>query len=416
MSQFVEKVLALVGGSEYRPLTLKAMGRRLELDPEDYAEFRAAVKGLVKEGRLELAKDKRISAPAAGKGTIIGIFRCSAKGFGFVRPHMAGGRDEPIYIPADDSRDASTGDEVVVKITKRHRASGKSPEGRIVQILARASPVFVGSYFEQSGAGYVKVDGTTVHAPIYVGDPGAKGAKPGDKVALEMVRYPTPFLEGEGVITEILGARGQPGVDTLAIIRAFNIPDIFDDEALDEAREQAKLFSEDEIGDRLDLRSELTVTIDPATARDFDDAISVTRDERGYWSLDVHIADVAHFVRPNSDLDRTARHRGTSVYLPDRVIPMLPEVISNSLASLQAGRMRYTLSARLEFNAEGIRTGRSFARSAIRVDHRFSYEQAMEVMKTTDSPHEGVSPEVAAMLVRWDPLESTCRHASLSIL
>ena len=122
-------------------------------------------------------------------------------------------------------------------------------EGRIVEVLARASGMFVGTYFEEGGAGFVKIDGTTFHEPIYVGDPGAKGARPGDKVALEMVRYPTPYLEGEGVITEILGQRGQPGVDTLTVIRAFNIPDTFDDEVLDEAREQAKLFDEAEIGD-----------------------------------------------------------------------------------------------------------------------------------------------------------------------
>src|SRR5262249_50705147 len=151
-------------------------------------------------------------------------------------------------------------------------------------------------------------------------------------VALEIARYPTPGREGEGVITEVLGPRGQPGVDTLSIIRAYNIPDTFDDETLQEARELAKAFDETQIGNRLDLRDVLTVTIDPKDARDFDDAISLSRDDRGFWQLGVHIADVGHFVRAGSELDRTARKRGTSVYLPDRVIPMLPEVLSNSLA------------------------------------------------------------------------------------
>ena len=169
-----------------------------------------------------------------------------------------------------------------------------------------------------------------------------------------MVRYPTPYLEGEGVITEILGQRGQPGVDTLTIIRAFNIPDTFDEDVLDEAREQARAVRRSARSARGSTSAtSLTVTIDPATARDFDDAISLSRDERGHWSLGVHIADVSHFVRAGSALDRAARHRGTSVYLPDRVIPMLPEILSNSLASLQAGRTRYTVSALLEFNARG---------------------------------------------------------------
>src|SRR3954453_13322145 len=344
MAEHGDRVLKLVGEPDYKPITLKAMSRRLKVEVDDYAEFRSAVKALVKDGKLEVARDKTPKQPAR-TGAIIGLFRRSSKGFGFVRPHTATARDDQIYIPPDAAGDASSGDEVVVKVTKRPKRAGMNVEGRIVQIVARASGLFVGTYFEDGGASYVKIDGTTFHAPIYVGDPGAKGARPGDKVALEIVRYPTPYEEGEGVITELLGKRGAPGVDTLSIIRAFNIPDTFDEAVLDEAREQAKLFAETEIGDRLDLRDVLTVTIDPATARDFDDAISLSRDEKGYWSLGVHIADVSHFVRPGSPLDDTARRRGTSVYLPDLVIPMLPEILSNSLASLQAQRLRYAISA-----------------------------------------------------------------------
>jgi ribonuclease R len=394
---FVGQVLKLVAEPEYRPMTIKAMSRRFEVRPDEYGEFRNSVKALIRQGRLVCAKDKTLSQPAT-HGTIVGLFRRSSKGFGFVRPHTSAVKTDQIYIPPDAGRDASSGDEVVVKITKRHGRAGMNPEGRVVQILERASGIFVGTYFEQSGRGFVKVDGTTIHEPVYVGDPGAKGAKPGDKVALDMVRYPSAWLEGEGVITEILGPRGQPGVDTLSIIRAFGIPDSFDEETLQEAREQARLFSEAETGDRLDVRDVLTVTIDPAAARDFDDAITLERDERGYWNLGVHIADVAHFVPAGSALDRTARQRGTSVYLPDRVIPMLPEVLSNSLASLQAGRVRYTVSALLQFNSEGIRTDHRFARSVIRVDRRFSYEEAIEVMRNPADPPPGISAELGGLL------------------
>jgi ribonuclease R len=397
MAEFAARILKLVSEPDYKPITLKAMSRRFEVDPDDYAEFRATVKGLVKEGKLDLAKDKKLRRPEQA-GLIVGLFRRSSKGFGFVRPHTAAARSEPIYIPPEAGGDASSGDEVAVKITKRSRRPGMNDEGRIVQILARASAMFVGTYFEEAGAGFVRIDGTNFQDPIDVGDPGAKGAKPGDKVAVEIVRYPTPFLEGEGVITEILGRRGQPGVDTLTVIRAFNIPDTFDEGVLDEAREQARIFDEAEIGNRADLRDLLTVTIDPATARDFDDAISLSRDDQGFWSLAVHIADVSHFVRAGSGLDRTARDRGTSVYLPDRVIPMLPEILSNSLASLQAGRTRYTVSAFLEFSAEGILVSKRFARSAIRADHRFSYEDAFTVMKAPEAAHPGVNPAVARML------------------
>lgn len=397
MSDYAERVLKLVAEPDYRPLTLKAIGRRFKVGVEEYAEFRAAVKTLVKQGQLDVAKDKTLRKPDLS-GTVIGLFRRTAKGFGFVRPHKAAEKSDQIYIPADYGRDASSGDEVVVKITKRPKTPGMNPEGRVIQVLARASGAFVGTYFEDSGAGFVKIDGTTFHSPIYVGDPGAKGAKPGDKVALEMVRYPSPYQEGEGVITEILGPRGQPGVDTLSIIRAFNIPDVFDEDVLDDARHQARQFKEEHVEGRLDLRDVLTVTIDPATARDFDDAISLSRDENGHWSLGVHIADVSHFVRTGSALDRSARQRGTSVYLPDRVIPMLPEVLSNSLASLQAGHVRYTVSALLELNPEGIVTDRKFARSAIRVDHRFTYEEAYAVMKQPEA--STLAPELVSLLRR----------------
>ncbi len=399
MAEFAERVVALVAEASYRPITLKAMSRRLDVQPDDYAEFRGAVKDLIREGKLHLARDKTISRPDQS-GMIVGLFRRSAKGFGFVRPHGAGRGVDQVYIPIEATRDASNGDEVSVKITRPAKRGGLSAEGRIVLVLARAAEVFVGSYFEAGDTSFVKVDGTTFREPISVGDPGAKGARPGDKVAIEIVRYPTANRDGEGVIVEILGQRGQPGVDTLSVIRAFNIPDTFEAAALEEAREQAHLFDEAQIGTRLDLRDLPTVTIDPATARDFDDAISLSRDEQGHWSLAVHIADVAHFVRAGSPLDRVARARGTSVYLPDRVIPMLPEILSNSLASLQAGRTRYTMSALLEFNPEGILTAKRFARSAIRVDHRFSYEQALPVMKDPTLAHSGVAPEIAGMLGR----------------
>lgn len=399
MSEFADKVLGVVGRADYKAQTLKALAKRLEIGAEEYSGFRSAVKTLIREGRLELGKDKSLRKPGA-EGALIGLFRRSAKGFGFVRLKNARDKADQIFIPANASKDASSGDEVVVKITKRPKGPGTSAEGRIIQVLARASGLFVGTYYEREEGGFVKVDGTTFSDAVYVGDPGAKGAKPGDKVAIEIVRYPTPFQAGEGVISEVLGARGQPGVDTLSVIRAFSIPDVFDDATLDEAREQARHFSEDDVKGRVDLREVLTVTIDPATARDFDDAISLSRDEQGFWSLGVHIADVSHFVQPGSNLDQTARLRGTSVYLPDRVIPMLPEVLSNSLASLQAGRTRYTMSALIEFNAEGVRTDAKFARTAIRVDHRFSYEQAFAVMQNPGSAHEGVRLEVAALLDR----------------
>jgi ribonuclease R len=402
---YESRVLGAVSRPDYQPLTVKALFRSFKLPADEYTEFRKAAKRLVRQGTLALNKDKTLEKPAAAatkgaKGAIIGTFRRTSKGFGFVRPLGATDRADHIFIPIKDSGDASTGDEVAVKITRKARTPGMNHQGKILQVVERSSGVFVGTYEERDGFGVVRVDKTTFHEPIFVGDPGAKGARPGDKVVIEMVRFPSAELEGEGVITEVLGPRGQPGVDTLMVLRAYNIPDEFDDEVLHEARSKAREFDEEDVEGRFDLRDELTVTIDPATARDFDDAITLKRDGRGYWELGVHIADVSHFVPPNSELDRVARQRGNSVYLPDRVVPMLPEILSNSLASLQQGKTRYTVSALLEFNEDGVRTNARFVRSAIRVDQRFSYEQAYEAMMNPDRQVEGVSTEVHAQLRR----------------
>ncbi len=409
MEDFARRVLALLAEPDYQPITLKAIGRKFKLDEEQYPVFRDEVKQLIRSGQIDLAKDKSLRKGSA-PGMIVGTFRRSAKGFGFVRPEKSQARHEQIYIAPEASRDASSGDEVLVRVVKKARGQGINAEGRIVKIVSRAVGQFVGTYFERGDAGMVKIDGTTFTDPVYVGDPGAKGARPGDKVAIEMVRYPSPSQEGEGVITEVLGARGQPGVDTLSIVRAFGIPDAFGDDVLIDAREQAKLFQEDNVADREDLRDSLTVTIDPVTARDFDDAITLTRDEKGYYTLGVHIADVSHFVRPGTSLDREARERGTSVYLPDKVIPMLPEVISNSLASLQAGHNRYTVSAIMEFTDEGILTSKRFARSVIRVDQRFSYEQVIAVLPTPGLVPEGATPEIRELLDRMQTLAMILRR------
>lgn len=409
MSDHAEEVLKLVSEPSYKPKTLKALSRSLHVEPGDYPNFRNEVKRLIREGKLEIAADKTLSKPDL-TGLIVGLFKRSSKGFGFVRPHGLHARDDQIYISPEGAGDASSGDEVAVKLVKRPRKPGMNVEGRIVQVVARASAAFVGTYREEGNAGLVQVDGTTFPDPIYVGDPGAKGARPGDKVAIEIVRYPTPYMEGEGVVTEILGKRGEPGVDTLTVIRAFNLPDVFDDAVLEDAREQARRFKEDDLEGRVDLRDLLTVTIDPATARDFDDAISLSRDEKGFWTLGVHIADVSHFVRRGSDLDDAARNRGTSVYLPDRVLPMIPEIISNSLASLQVGHVRYTMSAFLEFDPEGVPVGRRFEKSAIRVDHRFSYEEAFAVMKAPEDAPEDLAPEIVSMVVNMLELAMILRR------
>jgi ribonuclease R len=333
-------------------------------------------------GPGQLHSESRAQRDTARRKFVVGTFRRNAGGFGFVRPEgtlPSEGRDADVFVPAAATGDASSGDTVRIRLSKKRGRMGK-PEGEIVDIVQRATNRFVGVYYEEVGVGMVQIDGRLFSNPIVVGDPGAKGVQTDDKVVIEMVRYPSHSRHGEGVIVEVLGKRGTPGIDTASIIREFDLPGEFAEDALDEARRQAERFDEQIAPTPLgvvrhDLTAETIITIDPVTARDFDDAISLSRLDNGHWLLGVHIADVSHFVQPKTPLDREAHERATSVYLPDRVIPMLPEIISNNLASLQPERVRYALTARIEFSAAGLRIATDVIKSAIKSCRRFTYEE-----------------------------------------
>lgn len=382
-TELQRRILELVERPGCAPLKSRQIAQRLQNLGAGPAEVKQAVKRLVQQGRLVYGPGRVVCRPTTGGPTgnrLVGIFHRTSKGYGFVRPAglpPAPGEDrrsQDIYIPAHWTADASTGDLVLVQLKRTH-GGPQGLRGQIIEVVERETYRFVGTYFEAAGAGYVQVDGTLFNQPIYVGDAGAKDAATDDKVVIEMVRFPSPTHDGEGVITEVLGPRGKPGVDTLSIIRQFNLADAFPEDARQEARQQAEQFDESIPPQRRDLTEQTVVTIDPADARDFDDAIALERADNGHWVLWVHIADVAHFVRPRSALDREARARATSVYLPDRVLPMLPEVISNSLASLQPRKVRYTKSVRLEFTPEGICVDKQFCAAAIRSKRRLNYDE-----------------------------------------
>jgi ribonuclease R len=414
MPDLEEQILAVLAKKNYQPLKPKALARKLNVPTSAYAEFRRALRGLLKQQRLELGKNHTIM-PLQPHGTVTGVYRANPSGFGFVRPHPLEGKAGPdIYIASGKALDAATGDEVLVRILCKPNRSDLGPRGEILRIQARATHQFVGTYFEREGEGYVRVDGTVFSHSVFVGDPGAKGARPEDKVVFEMLRFPGPEERGEGVITEILGPRGKPGVDTLSIIRGFGLPDRFGEDALEEARQAAAGFDERDLDGREDLTREVIVTIDPVEARDFDDAVSLVQDAHTkHWLLGVHIADVAHFAPPGGPLDREARTRGTSVYLPQRVLPMFPEIISNSLASLQEGKVRFTKSAFIDFTPTGQKTGTRFANAAIRVRRRFSYEQVAAILADEKRQGGQLEPEVLGLLLRMRDLAMILRRRRL---
>ena len=422
-------VISYTSNPAYRACKPSVIAERLGLAGDAAAQLKKTVKKMVRAGELEFgpshlvlpidpdhpSRENLAPKPKEKKKTdskyLLGTFRRVSSGDGFLRPEgtpAAAGKDHDIYVNARNAGDAASGDTVRIVLSSRSGPKGK-PEGKVTDVVERATNQFVGSYFESGGMGMVRVDGKLFGEPIYVGDPGAKGAREDDKVVIEMVRFPSHAHDGEGVITNILGGQGEPGVDTMAIKYEFNLPGEFPEEVLEDSRKQAEKFDAEKLEeDRRDLREEVIITIDPETARDFDDAISLRRIENDHWELGVHIADVSHFVQPKSPLDQEAYDRATSVYLPDEVIPMLPEIISNNLASLQPDRVRYAMTAKIEFSPEGIPIGCEVFKSAIKSRRRFTYEEVdvylneKELVKSKKKAKESVAetltPEVDQLL------------------
>ena len=420
-------ILRHVNDPNYRPAKPKVIAKKLGLEGDDVTRVKRSIKTLVKEGKLAYGPSHLVcpiaeshpaskvgQAPARNKTPkhLVGTFRRTDGGYGFVRPESVNasvGRDADIYVPANSAGDAANGDTVRIRLSTKRGRMGKL-EGRIIDIVERATSRFVGAYFVEGGMGWVQIDGKVFTNPVYVGDPGAKGAQPDDKVVVDMVRFPSHVRDGEGVIVEILGQRGQPGVDTLSIIHEYCLPGEFDEDAIENSRKQAEKFDEAIPQTRQDLTSETVITIDPATARDFDDAISLTRQENGHWQLGVHIADVSHFVRSKSALDREAKDRATSVYLPDQVIPMLPEIISNNLASLQPDKVRYAMTAKIEFSPEGQHIATDVFKSAIRSCRRFTYEEVDEYLADRAGWKKKLTAAVHELLGDMHELAMILRH------
>ncbi len=378
-SELEEDIVRHVHREDYRPVKPRVIAKQLNLPIEQIRNVRRAVKRLTRASKLQYGANHLVY-PKTGKkqNELIGRFSRAAQGYGFVRPQgtpQGVGRGKDVYVPQSKTRDAADGDTVLVRVQPSKHRGEEGSRGEILKIVERRTQRFVGTYFEKRGVAFVQIDGRIFDDAVSLGDPGAKNAKPKDKVVIEMVKFPAKGRPGEAVIIEVLGAHNQPGVDTLTIIREFALPEAFPESALEESRRQAEQFDESLKDGRRDFTSATVITIDPRDARDFDDAISLEKLENGNWRLGVHIADVAHFVPPGTPLDDEARERATSIYLPDRVIPMLPEVISNNLASLQPHKVRYAKSALMEMTPDGGPLHTELCSTAIRSDHRFTYEE-----------------------------------------
>lgn len=410
------RVLAYISREGYQPVKPRVIAKKLNLDADGTVALRRLLKRLVREGKLAYGAKHLVRKAEAVKPVdqrVTGKIKRTSRGHGYVRPDANSvrlGVTTDIYIPRSQMKDAADGDRVAVKLLKGHEPGRSEPLGQVMQVLDRRTAQFVGSYITIEEEGFVRIDGNQFPDPIHVGDPGAKRVKIGDKVVVEMLRFPSNQSEGAAVITEVLGRPDAVGVDTKMIVAEFELPTDFTEEVLEQSREMAKEFNESIVAPRVDLTQETIITIDPATARDFDDAISLVRIEKGHWKLGVHIADVAHFVRPNTPLDNEAYRRGNSVYLPDLVIPMLPELISNGLASLQPEQVRYTLTAWIEFDPEGVPIGAELCESAIKSCRRFTYEEIDEFLADPESWRSKLTEHVHRLLTDMHELAMILRR------
>ncbi len=440
MPDYLAPLRAYFAHPEAVAVRVKDLQKLLKVKQSQAVPFAAAVEQLVIAGEIRRGKNGTVyksdfvPTKTQQTATIEGTLKRTASGAGYFRPAAAAAPDitneddveiandepaEAIYIAANHLGGGLTGDTVRIEVLQRQRPGGQLC-GRVVEVVKRKRTTFVGVYHEQHKRGFVTLDGAVVDYPIGVGDPGAKGARPNDKVVIEMLRFPSPGEPAEGVITQVLGPRGAPGVDCLSIIHEFDLPDAFPEAVLEDARQQAQQFNEHELGDRVDLTRETIVTIDPIDARDFDDAISLEQHPDGSWRLGVHIADVAHFVQPGSPLDREALNRGNSVYLPDRVLPMLPEILSNALSSLQQDHVRFTKTAFIEFTPDGIPTHCDLENTAIKVTRRFAYEEVMPIIADPEAYAGKVNAKVLALLLKMHTLAMILRkrrfeHGALNL-
>lgn len=372
-----ERILAYMESEGYVPIKRRDMRAMLSVPQEDREKFESLINELIAEGRVFETKKGKLALPKdlqMATGTFIG----HARGFGFVTPD-AGGED--IFIPASETMGAMQKDRVLYKML--HKAEkGKKADGVIVRILERGQQRIVGTFEAGSkGYGFVVADDKKIAKDIFISRENTKGAVTGHKVVVEITDYGEDRRNPEGKVIEILGHINDPGVDILSVIRRYELAVEFPEEVYAEIEHLGTEVAEADKKGREDLRDLLTITIDGADAKDLDDAVSLKRLGNGNFELGVHIADVSHYVRENTALDKEAYARGTSVYLVDRVIPMLPHKLSNGICSLNPHVDRLALSCLMEVNGRGEVVSHRILESIINSDYRMTYTAVREILE-----------------------------------
>ncbi|WP_442596138.1 ribonuclease R [Neobacillus sp. D3-1R] len=376
----IDRLLRHMKDETYKPLTVQELEQAFGI--EDSADFKDFVKALVimeERGLVVRTRSNRYGLPEK-MNLIRGKLTGHAKGFAFVIPDEPGMDD--IFIPPTETNNAMHGDIVLARISSE--TSGQRREGSIVRILERGIKQIVGTYVESKNFGFVIPDDKKFASDVFIPKAASKGAVEGHKVVVHLTSYPEGRKSAEGEVTEILGHKNDPGVDILSVIHKHGLPGPFPEDAIEHANNTPGEIDPSEIKNRRDLRNEVIVTIDGADAKDLDDAVTVQKLENGNYKLGVHIADVTYYVTEESPIDREAADRGTSVYLVDRVIPMIPHRLSNGICSLNPKVDRLTLSCHMEITPTGEVVGHEIFQSVIKTTERMTYSDVNKILVDKD--------------------------------
>ncbi|MEW6411773.1 MAG: ribonuclease R [Candidatus Zixiibacteriota bacterium] len=374
MKQDTRKIIDFIRQKSAHPMKTKELAKALAIPSSEYNAFRKTIKDLIDSGELVKLKRNRLGL-ASELDVRVGTIVVTRGGAGFL---VVEGQDEDIFIPAVRLGTALDGDTVMVRLAGI--ISGRQA-GTVIKIVQRAKRNIVGVFHRGRNFSFVTPDNKRFHRDLYIPSNETKSAKEGEKVVAVLTAWDDPHLNPEGKITERIGFPGQPGVDMLTVIKNYDFPETFPDEVLSQAELASARLTDDDLSHRLDCTQHCVYTIDPADAKDHDDAVSVEKTVDGY-RLSVHIADVSHFVEEGTALDKEAFLRGNSVYLPGMVIPMLPEILSNDVCSLKVNRKRLAHSVFIDFDKNGKMLRWTFADTIIKSQAKLSYEDVQQFFDT----------------------------------
>ncbi len=376
-----KRIIELYTVDKYNPLYIEEIMKILDIDKSEQEMLEATLSQMVDDGQLVKTRKGKFALPEI-LGMFAGRIQGNSKGYGFFIPDNR--EQDDVFIPPERMNSAMHGDKVLIKLLGRKSPEGLSREGEVINILERANKTIVGTFEREKNFGFVIPDDPRISNDVFVPKDGMGKAQTGYKVVVEVTRWPKRRRNPEGCIIEILGHKDDTGTDILSIIRQFQLPEDFPKRVLNEAKSIPQRVDERQIRDRLDIRNMSLFTIDGEDAKDFDDAVSIEMLPNGNYRLGVHIADVTYYVRENSPIDKEAYRRGTSIYLVDRVIPMLPKELSNGICSLNPNEDRLAITVFMEIDHLGQVVDYTIHESIIRSKARMIYDDVTQLLEAED--------------------------------